>query len=630
MRRSPILPTGGDSSSGSDSLLSLVHRALTEKWVEGPQIDELHKYIWETLGINIPRVACCPGHQAPFDFVVDAYFEKVANQLVHACRSGGKTKDTAVLNVLDAGFHNASVVTVAGSKFQAKQGYEYSKDLWFMDPALKGKLLGEPLMSETRLKSGAKYEILAASPKSVRSPHVPKLRMDEIEEMAPEVFKGALSIPASKPGISTQVLMTSTWHKAVGPMQTMLDEAEARGFKVYTWCVWETMQRCERDCSTCPMEPDCQGKAKKADGYRPYEEILQQFLIHDRDTWESEHLCLVPSKKKRVYAQFDRAVHLIDADQVPEGLKLWGCIDWGYDNPFVFAVLGLAGDDRKFILEENYERHQTDDELAALMWERYGGKITDVCCDPSSPGGAKSFRKVGFRVHRNASRVKDGIDEIRKDLKPAKGPPRLYFVKGQTTRLVQDFEGYENREGTDEPKKTQGYDHGCFVAGTVVETKRGSVPIETIRVNDSVLTRAGYRPVLDSAMTNYAADVFRVLLSDGRMLTGTGNHPVFVEGKGFVALGALRYGDSTAGLITKPELARTAGSRSLSTNTTSRSAAPVHVLSVSAEQRKRPVYNLTVEGQPEYFANGILVHNCDAVRYWYANNRQGESKAAHG
>lgn len=30
---------------------------------------------------------------------------------------------------------------------------------------------------------------------------------------------------------------------------------------------------------------------------------------------------------------------------------------------------------------------------------------------------------------------------------------------------------------------------------------------------------------------------------------------------------------------------------------------------------KNRVYNLTVENQPEYFANGILVHNCDSLRY---------------
>ena len=30
---------------------------------------------------------------------------------------------------------------------------------------------------------------------------------------------------------------------------------------------------------------------------------------------------------------------------------------------------------------------------------------------------------------------------------------------------------------------------------------------------------------------------------------------------------------------------------------------------------RAPVFNLTVAGEPEYFANGVLVHNCDATRY---------------
>ena len=446
-------------------------QALTEATQLPGSDDELHEYIKDTLGINIPQVSCCPGHQAPFDFVADAYFEREANQLVLSCRSGGKTLDTAVLNVMDVGFKGASVVTVAGSKFQARRGYDYSKSLWFRDKRLADKLAGEPLMSETRTRDGAKIEILAASAKAVRSPHAPKLRLDEIDEMAADVFAGALSIPKSRPGVMSQVLMTSTRHHAAGQMQLMLDEADERDFKVYTWCVWETMERCERDCKVCPMRRDCrdcgrdghsclecdeyktcEGKARNADGYRPYEEILQQFNVHDRDTWDSEHLCKVPSKKKRVYAQFDPNIHLIDASGVPEGLTLWGCVDWGYDNPFVFAVLGVAGDDRKFVLEENYERHKTDAELAAMMWERYGGTVQDVCADPSNPGGIKEFKKVGFRVRRRASKVKDGIAAIRKDLKPNQGPPRLFFVRGKTPELVREFQLYKNRPGTDEPK----------------------------------------------------------------------------------------------------------------------------------------------------------------------------------
>lgn len=40
----------------------------------------------------------------------------------------------------------------------------------------------------------------------------------------------------------------------------------------------------------------------------------------------------------------------------------------------------------------------------------------------------------------------------------------------------------------------------------------------------------------------------------------------------------------------------------------------VSVIDVT-ESGTAPVYNISVEGAAEYFANGILVHNCDAFRY---------------
>jgi hypothetical protein len=40
------------------------------------------------------------------------------------------------------------------------------------------------------------------------------------------------------------------------------------------------------------------------------------------------------------------------------------------------------------------------------------------------------------------------------------------------------------------------------------------------------------------------------------------------------------------------------------------SFAPVRVVAVTTTERRRRVFNLSVEGEPEFFANGILVHNC--------------------
>jgi hypothetical protein len=36
----------------------------------------------------------------------------------------------------------------------------------------------------------------------------------------------------------------------------------------------------------------------------------------------------------------------------------------------------------------------------------------------------------------------------------------------------------------------------------------------------------------------------------------------------------------------------------------------VAVSSVAPNEREMPVYNLSVAEVPEYFANGVLVHNC--------------------
>jgi hypothetical protein len=50
----------------------------------------------------------------------------------------------------------------------------------------------------------------------------------------------------------------------------------------------------------------------------------------------------------------------------------------------------------------------------------------------------------------------------------------------------------------------------------------------------------------------------------------------------------------------------------------------VHVVrSFVVSEKRADVYNLTVDTVPEFFADGVLVHNCDAVRYLLANLGSG-------
>ncbi|MFK0182070.1 hypothetical protein ACIQVR_39670 [Streptomyces xanthochromogenes] len=41
--------------------------------------------------------------------------------------------------------------------------------------------------------------------------------------------------------------------------------------------------------------------------------------------------------------------------------------------------------------------------------------------------------------------------------------------------------------------------------------------------------------------------------------------------------------------------------------------------SFAAEEKRADVYNLTVDAVPEFFADGVLVHNCDSLRYLLSN-----------
>ncbi len=82
-----------------------------------------------------------------------------------------------------------------------------------------------------------------------------------------------------------------------------------------------------------------------------------------------------------------------------------------------------------------------------------------------------------------------------------------------------------------------GFPHGthddqCFVAGTQITTDQGDVSIEKIRVGDLVLTRRGYRRVTASGCTGIKPTI-TLHTSDGRELTGTRNHPIWTEEKGW-------------------------------------------------------------------------------------------------
>jgi hypothetical protein len=86
------------------------------------------------------------------------------------------------------------------------------------------------------------------------------------------------------------------------------------------------------------------------------------------------------------------------------------------------------------------------------------------------------------------------------------------------------------------------HDDLCFVAGTKIATKRGSIPIEDVTTNDYALTPVGWRRVVATGLTGNRQIVER------RGLRGTCEHPVFTFDLQYQPLWAISEKSKIVGL----------------------------------------------------------------------------------
>lgn len=157
--------------------------------------------------------------------------------------------------------------------------------------------------------------------------------------------------------------------------------------------------------------------------------------------------------------------------------------------------------------------------------------------------------------------------------------------------------------GTEYPVGTRIDDHHagrCLPPGQRVLTARGMVRIEDVRVGDLVYTHRGrLRPVLRTFSRQYAGELLQV--SDGyQTVTVTPEHALLTQ-RGWVEAQRLTASDILRTL--NPSLAR-ASSRMISQ--------PASV-SLASRTFLGTVYDLEVEEDHSFIAEGIVVHNCTSI-----------------
>ena len=92
-------------------------------------------------------------------------------------------------------------------------------------------------------------------------------------------------------------------------------------------------------------------------------------------------------------------------------------------------------------------------------------------------------------------------------------------------------------------KAREGRSPDCFVAGTMVLTDKGEIPIEQITIGDLIVTPFGTSPV-EYLHCHESKDIHSVRTTHNRILSGLGKHEIFTWNRGWARLDTLMLTDT--------------------------------------------------------------------------------------
>jgi hypothetical protein len=479
------------------------------------------------------------------DYLEHAFFER-GDALVWANRGGGKTFYGAVATLLDMLFKPGISICVLGGSFaQSSLMHRYLRGM-LERPGFGELIDGRFTQTGVRLINGSEVEVAAQSETSVRGRRVQKLRCDEIEQFDREVWEAAKFVTRGKRcgevDVAGSVEVFSTMHRPYGLMRELVggaravvrDHAEAQGvcvgpegqgsrgsgaegdgsipagdapvccasvagpggraWPLFKWCALDVMARCEtwRDCERCRIHRWCGGAAKSAWGFVPVADVIRQCGRSDGAVFESEMLCLRPSRTEAVFDLFDPGRH-VGAFEPADGLMWVGGMDFGMRNPFVMLWAQLrpmaAGMGVRVVDEYVADGSTVAQHLAAMAarpWPRPAWIGADPAGaqrnDQTGVSTISLVRAAGYTVRRRRSLLHEGIELLRWMIAPAEGEP-LLMVHPRCEKLIESLTSYHfdtRRPESDQPIK-DGADHAADALRYLAINLHGSGKVEARR-----------------------------------------------------------------------------------------------------------------------------------------------------
>ena len=424
--------------------------------------EALRDWVYAFTGVTIASAPVCPGHQTPWQFFADMFFDRPSLALVLGSRGAGKS----FLSALDT--HLASrwsprhgTRILGGSKSQSEQVYRALRETVYEGRGRMGSdasSIAVLLKTSAHYKNGSEVAILAASSTSVRGPHVPSLKLDEVDEIPVDLREAAMGMCMNRHGSRASVLMTSTWHRVGGPMTDLIDRGRSGEFPVYTFCAFDVLERCPEErsgpnlekCPECPLMAYCHGAsdggpplAKRADGHYSIDALIQKLRSTSTRTFEADYLCRGPRADGVWFPAFDESTHVNTSAEYDPALPVRLAIDSGVFTGAVFFQIkptltpeGPSDEVRIFAdyLAEGLTAEANARAILEVARTRCNGRIDVASTDPA--GGSRNpvgptviseYERSGIKPLRRwpMASVADGLALVESFACPADGRPRL-------------------------------------------------------------------------------------------------------------------------------------------------------------------------------------------------------------
>ncbi len=317
----------------------------------------------EAYGVQIAGAGVCRGHSAPADFLESWVFDRPPLSLVHGPRGGGKSYLVAFATHLSSILHDGHGTKIlGGSEAQLAQVFQALQDFRHCDALGGYNPFTDFAATSARYETGSEVSYIPASAKRVRGPHVPTLRLDEVDEIDPEIREAAVGMAMERHGVPSSITMTSTWHRVAGPMAELVDRGQAGAFPTHQFCVFEVLERCPEErsgpnlekCPECPIRKWCHAdlgshpsglpKAKRSQGHYRINDLIAKTAAVSLPVFESDYLCLRPKASGVWFTMFDEAVHVTENAEYRQDLPVHVAVDPGVHTGAVWLQVRRALD----------------------------------------------------------------------------------------------------------------------------------------------------------------------------------------------------------------------------------------------------------------------------------------------